>query len=315
MTRTLGLLLALLSKPRIRVQTEQGESSTTTSLFIVPHRDLALQVYQWAQAILAHHSDAQTDSAIDIDTVAQLLLRDNKDHLGVGLEKLLKKPPHILISTPQAAMDVYRQHPDALALQSMSTIAVDEVDYLIETVTKQVREPKPKSATGKAMKRIKSHPGDTRGLLDAAFGSRKTSVPDIREEFVDAPLSSAQFVGSSATLSRHLSTYLLTESGWLSKADTRMVLGSQTSTVAPSDNTKAGRVVHPTNVIHSVLVVSEETGIRNVHFAEPDPEPRPDPLDLLDATEEVAEPVPEDVLSAETIASQLPASLLRPADL
>lgn len=226
-----------------------------TSLFIIPHRDLAFQLFHWVQRIADAHDSHSSPS---FSGIAQVLVRDSNRHLTSGVGMLRKDPPHLLIATPQALMDVWREEPDALQLQQLSTVVVDEVDYLIDTSpTGTTKYSRSKIKATYLQNRIAKHPGVTRELLDVIYRPRKTL------EDTECP----QLVLSSATLSLHLKDYLLEKSGWLNAASLITIRGRNVSPKAPSDVQGTGKLrASIRSISHSILVVSEGS-IKNIFAA------------------------------------------------
>ncbi|KAF8647905.1 hypothetical protein AX16_006437 [Volvariella volvacea WC 439] len=269
--KSFGLVLALLNKPRIQT----NDHSHITSLVMVPHRELAHQFFHWIQQI---HSAASGGSVPSIENVAQVLVREGQNHLGDGLAQLKKVSPHILIATPQAIMDIWKASPDALPFSRLSSVVVDEVDYLVETVPK--KDPN-RSFVGsyiKATKKLKAHPGITRELLDVIFAERKRenerrkdepgAIQQSRRSGKLAGVRGPQLVMASATMRRHLTNYLFEESGWLNRDSLLKVRGSGSAAQKDSGTSRHAGVsgLGGKDVRHSVLIVSDE-GIKNIEGA------------------------------------------------
>ncbi|KAG7099122.1 hypothetical protein E1B28_000995 [Marasmius oreades] len=272
--KTFGLVLASLNKPRLTYSDYDVPSITT--IFLVPHRDLAFQIRHWIQKI----TECSSTTPPRLDQVAQVLVRDGQMHLQSGLEQLLKTPPHVLIATPASLLEVLQKQDDIIDFSRVSAVVVDEVDDLIETI------PDTKTAlVEKIRKRIARHPGPTRQLLDIIYSKRKRFTAKNREEFVDEPYQTPQLILSSATIRRHLKEYFFGESG-IVKGDVVKVRG----TVLPLHVKEmlATSVLH-TDISHHVLVVSDKT-IENLAGAaeapdredvlkpSPDEEPAPTPV-------------------------------------
>ncbi|KAF8898856.1 P-loop containing nucleoside triphosphate hydrolase protein [Infundibulicybe gibba] len=242
-----------------------------TSLVVVPHRDLAYQLLHWVQRITC-----AAPSQLPLESIAQVVVRDGQDHLKNGIPKLQQVPPHILIGTPQAIIDIWRKSPEVLQLSQLSSVVIDEADYLIETVPK--KDPK-KSFRGsfiKTTRRLMAHPGVTRELLDIIYARRKEAYEHQRDEsglvqhrrrsgFMAGLPHSPQLIFSSATLRSHLNDYLFDESGWLNRDNILKVKGLKTpiKTITSFE----GRYPHDglggTNISHSILIVSDD-GISNI---------------------------------------------------
>jgi len=216
-----------------------------------------------------------------LESLVQVLVRDGVNHLTTGLRKLRESPPHILIGTPQALFVVWQENPAVLQLSHLSSVVVDEVDYLIETIPKKDPERSFHKAFIKAKKKILAHPGVTRELLDVIYTQRK----DINERRNDESSvtrhrrhsglldehGSPQLVMSSATLRSHLEHYLFSESGWLNKDNLLKVKGTmKTGVVETTGTSDRGGTdgFEASGITHSVLLVSD-TGIENVAGAIP----------------------------------------------
>lgn len=217
-----------------------------------------------------------------LSSVVQVQVRDGGSHLGVGLSTLNEQPPHILIGTPQALVDIHCSDSQALQLSTLSSVVVDEVDYLVETVPRKDPRKSYYKATKKAEQKIQAHPGVTRQLLDIIFARRKELNKRRRDEpglfqqrrranILDGSiqrLGTPQLILSSATLRTHLKNYLFDESGWLDKDNVLKVAGNKVKR-----NGRLSSVSHQNDdgakaTQHSVILVSEH-GIRNVSDAIP----------------------------------------------
>jgi hypothetical protein len=223
------------------------------------------------------------ENAPPLPMIAQVLVRDDRMHLGSGLKTLREETPHILIGTPQAIMDLYESDPEVLQLDTLSCVAVDEVDYLIETPGRKDPNKTFKKAMEKARKKLLAHPGATRQLLDMIYARRK-EVNERRRDEPGAELMkrrsgqpsendmppSPQLVLSSATLRTHLRNYVYDESGWLDKDNVVKISGTgvKPADVESSVDTAPGEAANVSTVQHSVLLVSEER-VRNIPNAVP----------------------------------------------
>jgi superfamily II DNA/RNA helicase len=150
--RSFALILALLSKSRLRLVGEQdlrGQNRTgkylITSLLIVPHAQLAWQLSHWI-----HRIATATGTVPSLPLVCQVLVRDSVVPPSSQVEALRKEPPHILIATPTGILDVCSEDPDALHLGGLSTVVVDDADYLIPTVPRNSRRPEYMTKIAKA---------------------------------------------------------------------------------------------------------------------------------------------------------------------
>lgn len=286
--KSFGIALGLLGKPRVKyvVTGKAEERESVTALVLVPQSNLAIQYYQWLTRI-AEGSILTDGVGIDTDRIVQRLIREGQEHLSMGLRKLHETKPHILISTPQAILDLYKKDPDLVPFQYLSTVVVDEVDYLIETVPRKDPEKSWKGSYDKAVKKIRMHPGPTRELLDLIYVARK-EINSRAQEWAwkqgdEGPYRKGSFVGSSdmpgpqlvvasATLRTHLSNYLYEESGWLNKKFVMKVknTGSKPAKKELEDegvlDERVREAARSGRVKHCVIEVSE-TDVRNVEGA------------------------------------------------
>ena len=229
-----------------------------SALVIVPHKDLALQLARWIQVITESKIQAQRP---ELPSVVQVLAKIPGEQLEERLAQLERITPHILIGTPQVLLNDY----DRLKLHKLNTVVVDEVDYLIETVPDLSDNFKRE----KIRKRIAKHPGPTRQLLNNILEPRMINLDDPNSN--DTPASTRptkhpqiqhvpQLILSTATFRSHLNRFLFQSSGWLTRGDMHLVKINGTPE-------KAGTSVWSPNTTHSVLVVNEESEIRNIEGA------------------------------------------------
>ncbi|KAF8807699.1 P-loop containing nucleoside triphosphate hydrolase protein [Phlegmacium glaucopus] len=281
--KSFGLVLGLINKPRLvsRVWKDgkEVEMRHITTLLLVPHRDLAFQLYRWIEHITKRLPKTR------IASIAYVLVRGTGIPIDKQIKKLEENPPHILICTPKALMDVYERNRGALGLNTLSTIAVDEVDYLVETAARKDPNKSYRLAYEKAKRKVARHPGPTRQLLDAVYSKRKEwnerRYSSERSEWEGEGVvgkewkKTPQLILSSATLRAHLKNYLFEESGWLNKDNLVKIFRDQYDQGRKKKEVKksaAGHSGKQGSVLHSVLVVPEEGETRNVIGARVGPE-------------------------------------------
>lgn len=275
------MILALLNKPR-RISKETslskyGEKQHITSLVIVPHRDLAHQLSHWIQRMAAA---AEIHPPHSLASLVQVVVRDGSSHLTSGLSNLRETPPHILIGTPQALLDMWKEDPSSLQLSHLSCAVVDEVDYLIETLPKKDPSRSFRKAVIKASRKLQAHPGVTRQLLDTIYAERKEMNERRHDEpgatqyrrrsglvKQDGDSPSPQLIMSSATLRSHLNDYLYEESGWLNRDKLLKVKGGTAGKTSVHEQDE-NNALAGTGILHSVLLVSD-SGIENIGGAVP----------------------------------------------
>jgi hypothetical protein len=218
----------------------------------------------------------------DISSVSHLLIRGGGHSLDDQLARLRADPPHMVIGTPHALLDILARDANALQPQTLSTLVVDEVDYLIDGAPRKTSE-------FNARKRAKAearHPNMTAQILDAVFAAhapkpRAIEGPD--EDDPDAPVAWSskgqkerrvtrpppQLVLASATLRTRLKMDLLKRNGWLTRGSEGMMkvtgesVHKKTSQFAGSDAGGLGGK----GIVHCVLVVDEDGHAKNIEGA------------------------------------------------
>ncbi|KAI0331976.1 hypothetical protein GY45DRAFT_1321530 [Cubamyces sp. BRFM 1775] len=208
-----------------------------------------------------------------LPSLAQVFIRDSTRPMEQQLARIQQTPPHILIGTPNALLDVVQKDPKALPFDRLSTIVVDEVDYLIETVPMLAD----KRTMAKLERKIAQHPGPTRLLLSHIYSSaserlEKASAHQGKNSKREPESTRPQLVMMSATLRNHLRKFLLADSGWFTKESGKLV--RITGEVSPHDPKKpqatedvAQETVGGTGVEHHVLVVSKHGDVTNIEGA------------------------------------------------
>ncbi|TFL06732.1 P-loop containing nucleoside triphosphate hydrolase protein [Pterulicium gracile] len=284
--KTFGLTLALLSKPRKRIQYDAASGDTqspapatsVTSLVIVPHRDLAHQILYWIQRVV----EGAGSSSPLLNSIAQVLVRDGLKHMTSGLTELKTNPPHILIATPGALSDIMKEDQAALQLDTLSAVFVDEVDYLIETLP--VKQKESRVLREKARRKLERHTSVTKQILDVIYRDRIQAFDAARDRSEDdeaaetarpsALVNSPQLIMASATLRNHLRQYLYRETGWILGEGTEKVRGSNQPAAFMLERSKDGETspadaLGSTAIQHHVLVVAEDGTISNIRGALP----------------------------------------------
>ena len=262
--------MALLSD--FRVWRSEHETHKTpakpsvSALVIVPHKDLALQLARWIQVITQSKIQIQRP---ELSSVVQVLAKTPGEPLEDRLAELERVTPHILIGTPQVLLKEY----DRLKLHKLNTVVVDEVDYLIETVPNLPDRFKRE----KMRKKIAMYPGPTRQLLNKILKPRMIKSDDHDPPITPTPADTTrrprmhhtpQLILSTATFRSHLNRFLFQGSGWLTRGDKYLVKIKG----APGEMATSTWLQ---NVTHSVLVVNQQSEIRNIEGAITSPDPSP----------------------------------------
>ncbi|TFK57051.1 P-loop containing nucleoside triphosphate hydrolase protein [Heliocybe sulcata] len=280
--KSFGLILALLSKPRVeqpnsaRSSGRSSNRAAITSLVLVPHRDLAYQLYHWIEAILAKSSSSNSN----LHNVVQMLIRGASVSIQDQISRLHEMPPHVLVGTPQAVQEVFNKDRTALRLDSLSTVVVDEADYLIDAVPRFAN----KYMQEKARMKIQRHPGPTRLLLDYIYNKKQTSAKDGVEH------RGPQLIMTSATF-RWEYREEVRKFGWF-QGPTVKVTG--TSSIPSSKDAISSS--HAPALVHCCLVVSPDGKISNIEGAvEPQAPPSDDVRGGTEFPDEVFQVKDEDV--------------------
>ncbi|KAJ1305238.1 hypothetical protein OPQ81_000267 [Rhizoctonia solani] len=220
--KTFGSVLALL--PEIT-----RPHAGITTLYVVPHRDLAYQIESWCQKLVA----AQPATSIDPSTVVQVIARPNTTHKKFA--DIRKNPPRILISTPGALIDAMRM--GNLRLEAtLRRIVIDEVDAVMKIPLRYHQVQLRNRHTPEAAQAIDK-------LLRIMWENRRPKP---------------QMVMMSATLKTHVRSWLFKQKGWMAERVVRLH-GIQ-------EKIKSGELerTERTPVVHSAVVVEADGRLRNL---------------------------------------------------
>lgn len=201
--------MALMNKPRAHksLPGQRGRGQTAiASLVIVPHRDLAHQMYHWVERIVSK-TFSSPKSALHF--LANVLVRDAAVNMSHQLKAIQTTPPHILIATPQALLDGVIHNPEALQLPWLQAVAVDEADYLIPLAS-GADEP----ARGRAQKKLDRHLSPTIDILSRIYGDYNAEEEEARSRGYVSK-KRPQLILSSATLHKGIREHLAYERGWI----------------------------------------------------------------------------------------------------
>jgi len=190
-------------------------------------------------------------------TRSQVIVRGQEEPSSLA-SRLRENPPSILIGTPQAILDVLREDEHAIDFTDLSTVVVDEVDYIIDFIPADASKERKKKLAAK----IRRHPSAGKLLLDRIFSARVQ--PDVSA----AGKSFPQLVMCGATLQTGL-RHQLHQSGWFKKGATSVVkvrselpageTKKSEKNVAAPDVTLDAEVVE-----HCALIFSEDGSVRDV---------------------------------------------------
>lgn len=260
--RSFGLILALLNKTRMIFTDDlnadrASDRPAITSLVLVPHRDLAFQMMHWIDLI----AQASSDNPPSLASIAQVLVREGRRHITEGLPLIRNEPPHVLIATPASVVEVLREDPNAFRLRELSTVVLDEVDYMIETLPLNNN---PSKQHIQKMNKLQMHPGPARALLDEIYEARVKLNARNRQASGDAPHHSPQLILSSATIRRQLKHYFFSEKQLLNK-DVVKIRRSVMRLHGQDELATDEYAIH--SVISHHVVVASENGIVNIPSA------------------------------------------------
>ena len=271
--RTFGLILALLSKPREKMSFRKeaglrGNTRPSTVLLITPHKELALQCMHWVESLHGALGGELSEHAV-------LVARGSGSTLDEQIRELKTHQPRLVIATPNALLDVLNDDPDALPPWSISTVAVDEVDTLIEHLSANARI----YAIKKFERMLKKHPSPTRQILDRIYRISRPSTKDEEEGtsrgevssngFRDSDQFRAQFVATSATLRSYFKNTLRKNTGWVTNRWSSIV---DISGTAKGDLASINRLEPAPSddkglIQHSALIVHKDGKVVNIDGA------------------------------------------------
>lgn len=203
-------------------------------------------------------------------STVQLVVRDENTPIEEQILALRTTPPHILIGTPQALWDIYTLDSKVLQLDTLTTIAADEADYLLDVPAPYVMNTKKSSA----WKNFRKHPSLTRQLLEATLPERKPGALKLGE-FDDeehigshwknkmresSGLGPLQVIMSSATLHSNLRQYLV-NARWLSDGWVHI---NGEEVLERNSHILMGKKAE---VVHHAFIVTKDGRLSNVEFA------------------------------------------------
>ena len=277
-------MLALLSKLPARKtslaagEDKDGTRKAPTGLLIVPHRDLAYQYLHW----IHHMTLPEEQIPSSLTEYAQVVVRhvDKSTLRGLPVRMqeairsassdqnlLIHNPPHILIATPNAVLELIERQSEGFRLATPSTVVVDEVDALLRVPSSK----HPKERRRASQKKLQTHIPDLVRILDRFYPSsrdkqwmhrRSHSAGDEALEHGRAAATyRPQLIMISATLRNRLQSALSSTFGWVQRGDVLKLIRKRSSAL-PSH--RLGR-----SAVHHVLVVSETGDIKNIVGARP----------------------------------------------
>ncbi|KAG4304008.1 hypothetical protein PORY_002531 [Pneumocystis oryctolagi] len=173
------------------ISKEKSNTSTLTSVILVPSNDLAYQYKQWIESILKNYEK----SVKHIEDIIQVLTRNNFDE-NIQIERLKQFPnPHILVSTPNRLLDILsdlgESYKDYIDFKNLQSIIVDEADYVLNIS---------KYYSIKNVIQNRYHPSPGQILLQYIITSRN-KMSKTKAEFL---ADNYQLICSSATLDKRL---------------------------------------------------------------------------------------------------------------
>ena len=234
--RSFGLILALLSKRPNVVY----ERSLPISLLIVPHRDLAYQYAHWIGYLTTPTS-----------TPTQVIVR-GQEATSLLASRLRENPPSLLIGTPQAILDVLREDEHAINFTGLSTVVVDEVDHIIDFISKDVSKRRKEEHAAN----MKLHPSAGKLLLDRIYSLRVNGSPGAG--------SCPQLIACGGTIPAGLRQQLHS-GGWFKKGTSVVRVHSEIPPRKSKRDMAAPDVTPDAEVVeHCALIFSKDGSVRDV---------------------------------------------------
>ena len=199
----------------------------------------------------------------EAEQVAQTLLRDGRgtDYQS-QIQRIVKDPPHILVTTPKALDECWKHYKTELGTESLQAVVLEEADSLLGIPS---NDTPPKVA-----RRMRKHPPPLRKVLDKLFRLRpKVRVPKkvLRDKYAVKPLAEQvdwplQLVLSSATLKPAILKFLFTQSHWVDRGKDAVKSFEGSQAFDP----------RATTIRHCAVYVDVNGGMRNVVRPEDDEE-------------------------------------------
>jgi superfamily II DNA/RNA helicase len=189
-------------------------------------------------------------------SLTQVIVR-GQEGLSSQVSRLRENPPSILVGTPQAILDILQEDKHAIDFTGLSTVVVDEVDYIIDFIAADASKDKKQKLAAK----MRRHPSAGKLLLDLIYSPLDRS----------AAVKSPQLVVCSATLQTGLRQQLY-RSGWFKK-DAYSVVKVRSEVRAgetrkPEKNVAAADFTLDAEAVqHCALVFSEDGSVNDVEGA------------------------------------------------
>jgi superfamily II DNA/RNA helicase len=217
--KTLGLLLGVLSKKGIL------EGPNTSILIISPSNHLAIQTYQWIQALLPKEYH---------DTIHCIVTMGS---LPEQQRLLTLRVPRIIIGTPKRLLELYESK--HLNVTSLKVLVLDEVDKMV--LFPQSHE----TIKQKFYKRVHTQPCDT--LVSKIISS--TNKESEERDIYQITQKRLQVIVCSATLNGRMRNNLKSARKWITEPVVLDMCDSKDS---------------PTSMTHHCVVIEESGKVRDL---------------------------------------------------